>query len=151
MLTHEHSILAFQTSVNVTRNSTTKCPHLSVAQLVKERCICCSKEAKYGANPTDCQPSNNPESLSKNTQRPNFDSRPNTSEVPGKTRILGLSKILSTARERNNALQYSPAPEAKFSKRVDSPIKVRRSVPVGPLRCLPMMSSAVPFSAVSGL
>ena len=32
---------------------------------------------------------------------------------------------------------------AKFSKRVCSPIKVRRIRPIGPLRCLPMIISAV--------
>ena len=40
---------------------------------------------------------------------------------------------------------------AKFSKRVCSPRKVSRTVPIGPLRCLPMMISATPLSCVSGL
>jgi hypothetical protein len=51
---------------------------------------------------------------------------------------------------RAAAAQYEPG-LAKFSKRVYSPRKVRRVVPIGPLRCLPMMISATPFSGVSGL
>ena len=44
-------------------------------------------------------------------------------------------------------------PGAKFSKRVNSLMKVSRMVPTGPLRCLPMMISATPWSsgAVSSL
>ena len=42
------------------------------------------------------------------------------------------------------------APE-KFRKRVLDPWKVRRTEPMGPLRCLPMMISAVPLSGESGL
>ena len=43
------------------------------------------------------------------------------------------------------------AAEAKLSKRVCSPKKLRRMVPVGPFRCLAMMISATPLSGVSGL
>jgi hypothetical protein len=46
--------------------------------------------------------------------------------------------------------QYVPA-VAWFSKRVNSPKNVRRTVPVGPLRCLLMMISAVPLSFESAL
>lgn len=42
-------------------------------------------------------------------------------------------------------------PPARLSKRVYSPRKARRTVPVGPLRCLPIMTSAMPLSGVSGL
>src|SRR6266446_10048128 len=38
---------------------------------------------------------------------------------------------------------------ARFSKRVNSPRKLRRTTPVGPFRCLAMLISAMPFSVLS--
>ncbi len=58
--------------------------------------------------------------------------------------VVVLSKALRARR------QYEPG-AAKFSKRVYSPRKVSRTVPIGPLRCLPMMISATPLSCVSWL
>ena len=44
----------------------------------------------------------------------------------------------------------APARHSRFSNRVNSLMKARRTVPVGPLRCLPMMISAMPrFSSVA--
>ena len=43
------------------------------------------------------------------------------------------------------------APAARFSKRVNSRIKASFTTPVGPLRCLPMMSSATPCASVGGV
>ncbi|MNP74399.1 hypothetical protein D3C76_1712700 [compost metagenome] len=41
-------------------------------------------------------------------------------------------------------------PGARFSKRVYLPMNARRMKPMGPLRCLPMMISAMPLCSVSG-
>lgn len=51
---------------------------------------------------------------------------------------------------RGGRAQYW-VPGAKLRKRVLDPWKVRRTVPIGPLRCLPMMISAEPLSGESGL
>ena len=42
------------------------------------------------------------------------------------------------------------APSARFSKRVNSRMNASFTTPVGPLRCLPMMSSATPCASVGG-
>jgi predicted ribonuclease YlaK len=56
--------------------------------------------------------------------------------APGGTRGRGALKPRPDQYE-------DPDPEAWFSKRVNSPRKVSRTVPTGPLRCLPIMASAV--------
>ena len=57
-------------------------------------------------------------------------------------------------KPKPNAHTYPPPlmSRARFSKRRNSPWKASFTIPVCPLRCLPMMSSATPGSAeVSGL
>src|SRR6202012_450749 len=53
--------------------------------------------------------------------------------------------------ERAGGAAHAKPPSSRvwFSKRVKRPRKVVRTVPVGPLRCLPMMISAVPLSGLS--
>ena len=50
---------------------------------------------------------------------------------------------------RKAVVQMGSCRHSKFSNRVYSLMKATRTVPVGPFRCLPMMSSANPlFSGV---
>ena len=69
----------------------------------------------------------------------------------GALRDAGAAKGGSeeTGKARREA-QYEPG-FAMFSKRVNSPRNVSGTMPIGPLRCLAMMISAMPLSCVSGL
>ena len=68
----------------------------------------------------------------------------------GALRDAGGAYVVVLPKARRRRRQYEPG-AAKFSKRVYSPMNVSRTVPIGPLRCLPMMISATPLSCVSWL
>src|SRR5689334_9411000 len=86
--------------------------------------------------------------------RVGFDDRDHTGRV---VRLLRLQVADDGGVVRSERLQVDfgdgrpdHAPSARFSKRVNSRMKASFTTPVGPLRCLPMMSSATPCASVGG-
>ena len=59
------------------------------------------------------------------------------------------SPALEITGGRQLILFYPVSSNARFSKRVYWVRKVRVALPVGPLRCLPMITSALPWSGLS--
>jgi len=68
-------------------------------------------------------------------------------ELAARNTLTGTTSGFAVAEA---VTQYVPA-VARFSKRVFSPRKASRTMPIGPLRCLLMMISATPLSCVSSL
>ncbi|XQU70380.1 hypothetical protein OJJOAM_003111 [Cupriavidus sp. H18C1] len=68
--------------------------------------------------------------------------------------LCGATRQRATGRPHRRgqvSLSKNAGPPLKLSNLVNWPRKVSRTVPIGPLRCLPMMISAVPLSCESGL
>ena len=60
-------------------------------------------------------------------------------------RLPFTSMVLAPSFE---AIQYSSR-SLKFSNRVNSPLNSRSTLPVGPLRCLTTITSALPLSSIN--
>ena len=70
----------------------------------------------------------------------------------GRDPRLDLERELTCALHAPSLSSSGMSPGARLSKRVQDAVKRVNTFPVGPLRCLAMISSAIPFALlVSGL
>ena len=136
--------LRYSTTQRAALSQQTKHPHLSIVQIFKEPL----KKKAPSAQKRNCHKNSQPrQHLKTKSQTPE---RKKTYPAPKRTANYRQQKYTVNGVRAVFEDQYS-APPAKFSNRVYSPRNVILTVPVGPFRCLPMISSAEPLSAESGL